>query len=194
MTENRAAKRAARARMVATGEPYSVARRSAHHDPVTGGLYFAGLVSGRLGPGGHGASIRDARTGAVTDFVKPPPDVSQFTAVTSAGGGLFFLTGWSLPESGRRTGGKPAGPPPARMYRLQVDDTGRAAGLAQLPPGLLPPGCRHITACPGGGALAYFGAGTGMPPGGSGSGEAGLVDLASGKRRPARLPAGRLSG
>jgi hypothetical protein len=32
-----------------------------------------------------------------------------------------------------------------------------------------------------------------MPPGRSGTGEAGLVDLARGERRPARLPAGRLS-
>ena len=192
MTENRAAKKAARARMAATGEPYSVARRSADHGLTADGLHFVALVSGRLGPGGHGASIRDARTGAVTDVVKPPPDVSQFTAVTSAGGGLFFLTGHSPLEPGLRTGGKPAGLPPARMYRLQVDDTGRAAGLAQLPPGLLPPGCRHITACPGGSTLAYISAGTAMPPGRLGAGEAGLADLASGKRRPARLPAGRL--
>jgi hypothetical protein len=193
MTENRAAKKAARARMAATGEPYSVARRSAHGDLVADGLHFVALVSGRLGPGGHGASIRDARTGAVTDLVKPPPDVSQFTAVTSAGGGLFFLSGQSLPGSGLRIGGKLAGPGPARMYRLQVDDTGRAAELAQLPSGLLPPGCRHITACPGGNVLAYISAGPGMPPGRLGTEEAGLVDLVSGKRRPAHLPAGRLS-
>jgi hypothetical protein len=192
MTENRAAKKAPRARMAATGEPYSVARRPVHGDPMTGDLHFVALVSGRLGPGGHGASIRDARTGAVTDFVKPPPDVSQFAAVTSAGGGLFFLTGRSLFGSGRRIGGEPAGPVPARIYRLQVDDTGRATGLAELPEGLLPPGC-HITACPGGHVLAYISADLRMPSGRSGNGEAGLVDLATGDRRPARLPAGRLS-
>jgi len=184
MTDKRAVKKAVRARMAATGKPYSVARRSAGHDVMTDQPYFVALISGGLGTAGHGASIRDARTGAVTDMVKAPPDAVHFTAVTSAGGGLFFLTGQGIFQS--------AGPGPARVYRLQVDDTGRAAELTPLPEGLLPPGCRHVIACPGGSVLAYITTDF-RAPARPRTVEAGLVDLASGKRRPARLPAGGLS-
>jgi hypothetical protein len=69
MTEKRAAKKAVRARMAATGEPYSVARRSAHDSLVAGDPYYVALVSGRLGPGSHGASIRDARTGSASSLL-----------------------------------------------------------------------------------------------------------------------------
>jgi hypothetical protein len=195
MTANRAAKKAARARMAATGEPYSVARRSPRDDPAAGYRYFVALVSYGVGPAGNGASVRDARTGAVTDLVTLPPDVGQPSAVTSGGGGLFFLTGQGTPRPERQVREERGLPVAARVYRMQVDDVGRVAGLAPLPEGLLPPGCRHITACPGGRTLAYICTDLRARPGPrTGTLEAGLVDLDSGARRPARLPAGRLGG
>jgi hypothetical protein len=160
-----------------------VARRSVGHGLVTAQPYFVALVSGRLGTGGPGASIRDARTGAATDLVTPPPDAVMFTDVTSAGGGLFYLTGQGIIG--------PAGAGPRPVYRMQVDDTGRAGELVQLPGGLLPPGC-HVTACPGGKVLAYVSNDFSVP-GRTRTAEAGLVDLASGARRPAHLPAGCLT-
>ncbi len=181
MTENKAAKRAVRARMAATGEPYSVAQRYAQVDLGVGGQYFVSLVSYGVGPAGEGASVRDARTGAVTDLVTPPPGVGQFSAVTSAGAGLFFLTSQDAAS--------------ARMYRMQVDEAGRVAGLEPLAENLLPPGCRHIVACPGGRTLAYTCFDLRVQPAGRNirTLEAGLVDLGSGTRRPARLPVGRLA-
>jgi hypothetical protein len=46
------------------------------------------LVSAYSGRRAAGVSVRDARTGAVTDRVKPPTGES-FTRVTSAGQGAF---------------------------------------------------------------------------------------------------------
>lgn len=194
MTENKAAKRAVRARMAATGEPYSVARRYAQDDPAVGGQYFVSLVSYGVGPAGEGASVRDARTGAVTDLVTPPPGAGQFSAVTSAGGGLFFLTFQGTPQPGRQIREERGARAPARVYRMQVDEAGRVAELELLPEGLLPPGCCDVTACPGGRTLAYVCADLRVPPAGlrDRTLEAGLVDLDSGARRPARLAAGRL--
>jgi hypothetical protein len=190
MTENKLAKKAARARMAATGEPYSVARRYSHDDPAVNGQYFVALVAYGVGPAGDGASVRDARTGAVTDLITPPPDVGQFSAVTSAGGGLFFLTGQDTPQPGRQIRGEPV----VRTYRMRVDEAGRVEELEPLPEGLLPPGRRLITACPGGRTLAYICTDRRVPPAGSRipTLEAGLVDLDRGERRPARLPAGGL--
>jgi hypothetical protein len=128
-------------------------------------------------------------------LVTPPPDVGQFSAVTSAGGGLFFLTGQDAAQPRHQIRGEPAVPAPPRMYRMQVDEAGRVAGLEPLPEGLLPPGCRHIIACPGGATLAYICTDLRVPRR-AGSRirtlEAGLVDTGSGARRPARLPAGQL--
>jgi hypothetical protein len=113
MTGNRAEKKALRARMAATGERYSVARRAVHQEPTAVYPHFVALVSGRLGLGGPGASVRDVQTGDVTDLVKPPPGAGHFTGVTSAGGGLFFLTCLSPIQSGRGPGSSP----PRRVRR-----------------------------------------------------------------------------
>jgi hypothetical protein len=190
MTENKAAKRAARDRMTATGEPYSVARRYAHGDPAVGGRYFVSLVSYGVGPAGEGPSVRDARTGVVTDLVTLPPGVGQFSAVTSAGGGLFFFTGQDVLRPGRKT----VAPDQTWIYRMQVDEAGRVAELEPLAEGLLPPGYPHVTACPGSRTLAYTCTTPRVAPlGNIRTLEAGLVDLDSGARRPAHLPAGLLS-
>ena len=121
--------------------------------------------------------MRNARTGAVTDRVKPPAGES-FTRVTSAGQGVFFLTG-----SGLR-GESPL------AYRLQVDAAGRAGQLAPVAGDLLPAGCRYIAASPGGTVLAYTV--PDMTPRRS-TAEAGVVDLATGQPRIASLPAGSIS-
>ena len=190
MTENKAAKRAIRARMAATGEPYSVAQRYTQVDAAVGGRYFVSLVSYGVGPAGEGASVRDARTGAVTDLVTKPPRVGQFSTVTSAGGGLFFFTGQDALQPGRET----VASDPTWIYRMQVDEAGRVAELEPLAEGLLPPGYPHITACPGGRTLVYTCTTPRVPPNRSiRTLEAGLVDTSSGARRPARLPAGLLS-
>jgi hypothetical protein len=190
MTENKVAKRAARARMTATGEPYSVARRYAQLDPAVGGRYFVSLVSCGVGPAGDGASVRDARTGAVTDLVTPPPHVGQFSSVTSAGDGLFFFTGQDALQPDRDT----VAPDPTWIYRMQVDEAGRVAELEQLAEGLLPPGYPNVTACPGGRTLVYTCTTPQVSPHDSiRTLAAGQVDLDSGARRPARLPAGLLS-
>jgi hypothetical protein len=190
MTGNKVAKRAARARMTATGEPYSVARRYAQVDPAVGGRYFVSLVSCGVGPAGDGASVRDARTGVVTDLVTPPPHVGLFSRVTSAGGGLFFFTGQDALQPGRET----VTPDPTWIYRMQVDEAGRVAELEQLAEGLLPPGYPNVTACPGGRTLVYTCTSPNVPASRKiHTLEAGLVSLDSGVRRPARLPAGRLS-
>lgn len=142
--------------------------------------YFVALVSGRLGTGGPGASIRDARTGAVTDLVKPPPEAGQFSRVTSAGAGVFFLTCRRLHQSD--------------VYRLEVGENGRAERLTPLPEGLLPGTLpRAIAACPGGNTLAFISTSLGRRPVPTRTTEAGLVDLRSGRRRLAKLPAGHLT-
>ena len=142
--------------------------------------HFVALVSGRLGAGGPGASIRDARTGAVTDLVKPPPEAGQFARVTSAGAGVFFLTCRRLHQSA--------------VYRLEVGENGRAERLTPLPEDLLPAALpRAIAACPGGGTLAYTSTRLGKLSERTRTAEAGLVDLGSGRRRLARLPAGHLT-
>ena len=138
--------------------------------------FFMALVSGHLGRAAAGASVRDARTGAVTDRVKPPAGES-FMRVTSAGQGVFFLTG-----SGAR-GDSPL------VYRLRVDAAGRAGQLAPVPGDPLPSGYRHIAASPGGTILAYAMPEMTPPPS---TAEAGLVDLATGERRIASLPAGSI--
>jgi hypothetical protein len=141
--------------------------------------FFVTLVSEDSGAGraAAGASVRDARTGAVTDRIKPP--AGEFMRVTSSGQGVFFLT-----ASGAR-GASPL------VYRLQVDAGGRAGQLAPVPGDLLPPARRDIAASPGGTVLAYTVPDmTAHPPS---TAEAGLVDLATGERRIASLPAGSIS-
>jgi hypothetical protein len=136
------------------------------------------LVSGHLGRAAGGASVRDARTGAVTDRVKPAAGAA-FLRVTSAGQGVFFLIG-----SG-------AGGDSRLVHQLRVDDEGRAGQPVLVPGDLLPPGCGHIAASPGGTLLAYTVPDPAAPPSASGSG---LVDLATGERRVASLPDGSISG
>jgi len=166
--------------------------------------FFVTLVSEDSGAGraAAGASVRDACTGAVTDRIKPPAGQS-FIQVTSTGQGAFLLTAsvnWTV-------GASPL------VYRLQVDDGGRAE-LAPVSGDLLPPGARDIAASPAGTVLAYtvrqsrsrqrdrgvlrqvprvaghVGLEPAAPPS---TAEAGLVDLATGERRIASLPAGSIS-
>jgi hypothetical protein len=141
--------------------------------------FFVTLVSEDSGAGraAAGASVRDARTGAVTDRIKPPAGES-FMRVTSNGQGEFFLTA---------SGARDASP---LVYRLQVGAGGRAGQLAPVPGDLLPPGARDIAASPGGTVLAYTVPDMTAPPS---TAEAGLVDLATGERRIAPLPAGFIS-
>jgi hypothetical protein len=141
--------------------------------------FFVTLVSEDSGAGraAAGASVRDARTGAVTDRIKPP--AGEFMRVTSNGQGAFFLT-----ASGARGAS-------TLVYRLQVDAGGRAGQLAPVPGDLLPPGCRDIAASPGGTVLAYTV--PDMTAHRPSTAEAGLVDLATGERRIASLPAGSIS-
>jgi Tol biopolymer transport system component len=98
--------------------------------------------------------------------------------VTSTGHGVFFLT-----TSGSHRGDSPT------AYRLQVDAAGRAGRLAPVPGDLLPPGCRLIAVSPGGTILAYTVPDMTPPPS---TAQAGLVDLTTGERRIASLPAGSL--
>jgi hypothetical protein len=140
------------------------------------------LVSAYSGRRAAGASVRDARTGTVTDRVKPPAGES-FMRVTSTGQGVFFLTTSGAPAGRPRAGGSPM------VYRLGVDAAGRAGQLAPVSSDLLPPGFCYIAASPGGTILAYIV--PDMTPRRS-IAEAGLVDLATGERRIASLPAGSL--
>ena len=141
--------------------------------------FFVTLVSEDSGAGraAAGASVRDARTGAVTERIKPP--AGEFMRVVSNGQGAFFLT-----ASGAR-GASPL------VYRLQVDAGGRAGQLAPVPGDLLPPGARDIAASPGGTVLANTV--RDMTAHRPSTAEAGLVDLATGERRIASLPAGFIS-
>jgi hypothetical protein len=132
------------------------------------------LVSAYSGRAAFGASVRDALTGTVTDLIKPPAGES-FMRVSSAGQGVFFLT---------RNGHRVDAP---LVYRLEVDAAGRAGRLAPVPGDLLPPGCRYVAASPGGTVLAYAVPDMTPPPS---TAEAGLVDLVTGERRIASLPAG----
>ncbi|HEX6526886.1 MAG TPA: hypothetical protein VF070_43760 [Streptosporangiaceae bacterium] len=185
--------------MAVTGERYTEARRSAGQELPEVQPYFIALVSGQIGLAGHGASIRDVRTGAVTDMVKPPPGDTRFNAVTSAGGGVFFLTGWSF---GDRDANDPADPgrtdrrsirtDRVRRYRLRVDKNGRASELEPLPDDLLPTQMPcHIAACPGGETLAYSSS-LALTRATVHTTQAGLVYPASGQRTRVSLPAGRL--
>jgi hypothetical protein len=142
--------------------------------------FFMALVSAYAGRRAYGASVRDARTGTVTDLVKPP--AGEFMRVTSTGQGVFFLT-----ASGRP--GPPRSDSPT-AYRLEIDAAGRAGQLAPVPGDLLPPGCRLIAVSPGGTTLAYAVPDMTGPPS---TAEVGLVALATGERRIASLPAGSLS-
>jgi hypothetical protein len=135
--------------------------------------YFVALVSAHSGRAAQGASVRDARTGVVTDLVKPPVGES-FARVTSVGEGVFILT---------------ASGPGHAAYQLRVDAAGRAEELAPLPANLLPAGCRSIAVSPGGTTLAYTAADMSHP---SRTAEAGLVDLATGERRFASCPPGMI--
>jgi len=135
--------------------------------------FFVTLVSAYSGWAAYGASVRDARTGRVTDLVKPPADAS-FGRVTSTGGGVFILT-VSRPAHS------------VLAYRLGVDASGRAAEFNPLPGDLLPAECREIAASLSGTVLAY--AAWDMTPPGR-TAEAGLVDLATGVRRVASVPPG----
>ena len=135
--------------------------------------FFMALVSSYSGRAAAGASVRDARTGAVTDLLKPSAG-AEYSRVTSMGEGVFFLT-----ASGPRGG--------SQAYRVQVDAAGRAGELAPVPGDLLPAGCRYIAASPGGTILAYTVPDMTPPPS---TAEAGLVDLATGERRITSLPAG----
>jgi hypothetical protein len=146
------------------------------------------LVSAYAGRRAAGASVRDARTGTVTDLVKPP--AGEFMRVASAGQGVFFLTGSGRPgppQSDSPTSGLQSDSP--TVYRLQIDAAGRAGQLAPVPGDLLPPGCRLIAVSPGGTILAYAVPDMTGPPS---TAEAGLVDLATGERRIASLPAGSI--
>ncbi len=145
--------------------------------------FFVTLVSEDSGAGraAAGASVRDARTGAVTDRIKPPAG-EHFTQVTSNGQGAFFLTTW--------VNWAPDASP--LVYRLQVDAAGRAGQLTPVPGDLLPPAARGIAASPGGTVLAYTVPGM-MPRTRPSTAEAGLVDLATGERRIPSLPAGSIS-
>lgn len=138
--------------------------------------FFMALVSAYSGRRAAGASVRDVRTGAVTDRVKPPAGQS-FMRVASAGQGVFFLSG-----SGPRGDSQP-------VFRLQVDAAGRAGQLVPVPGDLLPPGCRHVAASPGGTTLAYAVPDMTPPPS---TAQAGLVDMETGERRIASLPAGSI--
>jgi hypothetical protein len=143
--------------------------------------FFVTLISEDSGAGraAAGASVRDARTGAVTDRIKPPAGES-FTQVTSDGQGAFFLTAsvnWT-PDAA------------PLVYRLQVDAGGRAGQLTPVPGDLLPPGAHAIAASPGGTVVAYTVPDRTARPW---TVEAALVDLATGERRIASLPAGFIS-
>ena len=130
------------------------------------------LVSAYSGRAAEGASVRDARTGEVTDLVKPPAGAA-FGKVTSCGGAEFTLTA------------SPTSQP--RGYQLRVDAAGQVAEFAPLPIELLPPECRDIAGSPGGTSLAYA-AWDIRPP--MRTREAGLVDLVTGERRIASVPPG----
>lgn len=124
----------------------------------------------------------------VTDLVKPP--AGEFMRVTSTGQGVFFLTTSGLPGPPRSD--SPASGPRSDsplVYRLQIDAAGRAGQLAPVPGDLLPPGCRLIAASPGGTIVAYAVPDMTGPPS---TAQAGLVDLATGERRIASLPAGSI--
>jgi hypothetical protein len=130
------------------------------------------LVSAYPGRAAEGASVRDARTGQVTDLVKPPAGAA-FGKVTSHGGGEFILTASPISQP--------------RAYRLRVDAAGRIAEFAPLPIELLPAECRVIAGSPGGTSLAYA-AWDIRPP--MRTAEAALVDLVTGERRIASVPPG----
>jgi hypothetical protein len=132
--------------------------------------FFVALISAYSGRAAQGASVRDARTGQVTDLVKPPAGAA-FGRVTSRGDGEFILT---------------AAPSRPGAYRLRVDAAGRAAELAQ--PGILPAGCRAIAASPDGTVLAYATWDMSPPP--PRTAAAGLADLATGERRVTSVPPG----
>lgn len=135
--------------------------------------FFVALVSAYSGWAAYGASVSDARTGQVTDLVKPPADAA-FGKVTSCGGSEFILTVLRQAHS-------------VLAYRLRVDAAGRAAEFAPLPAQLLPPECRGIAGSPGGRSLAYA-AWDMKPP--VRTAEAGLMDMVTGERRPASVPPG----
>lgn len=131
------------------------------------------LVSAYAGRAAEGASVRDARTGEITDLVRPPAG-EQFRLITSYGDGTYILT-----ASGPQTR--------TRAYRLRVGAAGRVAELAPLPVDLLPPECRSIAASPGETALAYTAWDVGPP---AQTAAAGLVYVATGDRRLTSVPPG----
>jgi hypothetical protein len=150
MTNDRAAKKAARDRMNRTGERYTAARRAERDaSPAAvpdGQPFFIALVSYHgIGAAADRASIRDARTGKVTALVPEVPGIRRFRSVTAATDGLFYLTPESPPED-RSV---------ARVFRLRVDSDGQVAELTELSGNLLPPDTWHFTVTPDGARLVY---------------------------------------
>ena len=143
MTDDRAAKKAARDRMTRTGERYAAARRAERSMPAAAvpdeQPFFVALVPYHgIGAAADRASIRDARTGKVTAVVPQVPGIPRFRAVTAAAGGLFYLTA-DLPV--RHGHGVTFD---TRVFRLAVGSEGQVAELTALPEDLLPPGTRHV--------------------------------------------------
>src|SRR5690348_7379383 len=108
MTDDRAAKKAARDRMTRTGERYTAARRAERNMAAAAvpdeQPFFVALVPYHgIGAAADRASIRDARTGKVTALVPQVPGIPRFRAVTAAAGGLFYLTA-GLPVRNGRAG------------------------------------------------------------------------------------------
>lgn len=147
--------------------------------------FFVTLLPEEAGRAASGASVRDARTGAVTARLKPPAGES-FSGVTAAGPGTFLLAAYVR----RARGGTPAESRASRerLYRLQVDGDGRAV-MTLVPGDLLPPDCHDVAASADGTVLAYT---VKQMPGGPPAAQAGLVDTATGERRAASLPEGSI--
>jgi hypothetical protein len=154
MTDDRAAKKAARDRMTRTGERYTAARRAERNMPAAAvpdeQPFFVALVPYHgIGAAADRASIRDARTGKVTALVPEVPGIPRFRAVTAAAGGLFYLTAGLPVRDGRAVTFD------TRVFRLAVDSEGQVAELTALPEDLLPPGTRHVAVTPDGSRLVY---------------------------------------
>lgn len=154
MTDDRAAKKAARDRMTRTGQRYTAARRAERSVPAAAvpdeQPFFVALVSYHgIGPAADRASVRDARTGQVTALVPEVPGIPRFRMVTAAVGGLFYLTADLPIRDGRAVTSA------TRVFRLAVDSGGQVAELTALPEDLLPPGTRDVAVTPDGSCLVY---------------------------------------
>jgi hypothetical protein len=154
MTDDRAAKKAARDRMNRTGERYTAARRAERNAPPAAvpdeQPYFVALVSYHgIGAAADRASVRDARTGKVTALIPEIPEMPRFRTVTAATGGLFYLTADLPNRDGRAITFS------TRVFRLTVDSGGQVAELTALSEDLLPPETRHVAVTPDGSRLLY---------------------------------------